>query len=139
MLLALACVAGLVRLYQYWRANRYRREALQELSGLLTRWQASKDDLAYLTQLQALLKRTAITRFPREEVAAKTGEAWLAFMNRSTGSRDYSVGKAEAFIESAYKPDAGTDINVTQIHRLAESWIRRHHPRHLAARAGGRR
>ena len=93
-------------LFQRWRVNRYRREALAEMSQLFDAWQANSDDLAYIEALQRLLKRVALTSFPREDVASLTGEAWVQFLDRSTGSHDFSMGEAEALIDASYKREA---------------------------------
>jgi hypothetical protein len=128
---ALLVIAALTWLFRYWRANRYRREAMSELTQLFENWQKNEDDLAYLESLQRLLKRAALTSFPREDVAGLTGEAWVQFLDRTTGSRDFSIGEAEALIDGTYRPDISVDIE--SLHLVAKGWIQKHHPRHLEA------
>ena len=55
--------------------NAYRRAALQEL--------ATADAGA----ISAILKRTALAAFPREQVASLSGAEWLAFLDRTGGTR----------------------------------------------------
>tara|TARA_B110000116_G_scaffold205585_1_gene180720 strand:+ start:526 stop:1074 length:549 start_codon:yes stop_codon:yes gene_type:complete len=128
---ALLVIAGLTWLFRYWRANRYRREAMSELAQLLENQHQDEDDQAYLEALQRLLKRAALTCFPREEVASLTGEAWVQFLDRTSGSHDFSIGEAEALIDGTYRPDISVDVE--SLHLVAKSWIRKHHPRHLEA------
>jgi hypothetical protein len=128
---ALLVVAALTWLYRYWRANRYRREAMSELARLLENWHKNEDDLAYLDALQKLLKRAALTSFPREEVASLTGEAWVQFLDRTTGSHNFSIGEAEVLIDGTYRPDISVDIGT--LHQVAKSWIQKHHSRHFAS------
>jgi hypothetical protein len=125
----LMVIAGLTWLYRYWRANRYRREAMSELDRLLANWHKNEDVLAYLQALQKLLKRAALTSFPREEVASLTGEAWVQFLDRTTGSHNFSIGEAEVLIDGTYRPDISVDIET--LHRIAKSWIQKHHSRHF--------
>jgi len=127
----LLVIAGLTWLFRYWRANRYRREAISELTQLLKDQHKDEDDQAYLEALQRLLKRTALTGFPREEVASLTGEAWVQFLDRASGSHDFSMGEAEALIDGNYRPDISVDVEC--LHMVAKSWIQKHHPRHLNA------
>ncbi|MGI9322108.1 MAG: DUF4381 domain-containing protein [Pseudomonadales bacterium] len=134
LLALLALTASLVQLCRHWWSNRYRREALKELDALLVAWQTAGDDHRYLAQVQTLLKRTALTRFPREQVAGMTGESWVTFLDHSTATHDYSLGDAEVLIDGLYKPK-GT-INVERIHQLAETWIKTHHPKHQADQPG---
>lgn len=131
LLALLALIAGCVSLARRWRANRYRREARAELEQLLLDWQQHQDDQAYVDALQHLLKRTALTRFPREAVAGLTGEAWVQFLDRSTGSHDFSLGAPEALIDGHYRP--GLDIDVPALSSAALQWINRHDPKHLAS------
>ena len=48
------------------RRNAYRREALRELEE------------ADAADISAILKRTALVAFPREQVASLSGAAWMA-------------------------------------------------------------
>ncbi len=116
-------------LIRNWRANRYRREALSEMHDLFASWQANGDDLAYIEALQNLLKRVALSSFPREDVACLTGEAWVQFLDRSTGSHDFSMGEAEVLIDGNYRPDVSVDVHA--LHATSVQWIKRHHTKHL--------
>ena len=128
-----ALTALIVRAFRHWRANRYRREAIKELNALLTDWQSHHDDLVYLTSLQQLLKRVALTRFPRDDVASLTGEAWVQFLDRSSGSHDFSMGEMELLIDGSYRPDVA--VNVESMQFFALQWIRQHHSRFLEPRS----
>lgn len=136
-ILAGLAAAGLLALmiwaYRRWRANRYRREAIKELSGLLTDWRNHQDDSAYLASLQLLLKRVALTRFPRADVASLTGEAWVQFLDRSSGSHDFSMGEMEVLIDGNYRQDV--TVNVESLQTFALQWIRQHDSRFLEAAA----
>lgn len=118
-------IAGCTWLFRRWKENRYRREALKELDCLLIEWHEHQSDLVYLQSLQRLLKRVALTRFPREDVASLTGEAWVQFLDRSTGSHDFSMGATESLIDGNYRQ--GAEINVETLQKIATNWIRNHH------------
>lgn len=123
-LLWLACLA-----IRKWRSNRYRREAILVLNQLLEDWQQHGDDHAYLASLQQLLKRVALTCFDREQVASLTGEAWLQFLDHSSGSHDFSMGDMEVLIDGNYRHEV--TVNVTSLQGFALQWIRRHDRRFL--------
>ena len=59
---------------RHHRRSSYRREALRELAS------ADAHDIS------AILKRAALVAFPREQVAALSGPAWLAFLDRTGGT-----------------------------------------------------
>ena len=128
--IALALVLyGIYWLIQRWIANRYRREAMSELHQLRADWNDHGDDQLYLEALQRLLKRVALTRFPRDDVAGLTGEAWVQFLDRSTGSHDFSMADSEALIDGAYREDVSIDIQ--GLETTAKTWIEKHDTRHL--------
>ncbi len=131
LLLLMGLVSGLVWLVNRWRAGRYRRQARAELADLLVSWQTHHDHQAYLQALQQLLKRVALTCFPRDRVASLTGEAWVAFLDRSSGGSDFSMGAGEILIDGGYKPAVAIDPGLLGLHQAALRWLNRHHPKHL--------
>ena len=124
----LITIAALIWLLRVWSSNRYRREALRELNNFFTIWDKDKDDHAYLQSLQNLLKRTALTAFPRELVAGLTGEAWVQFLDQTTDRNDFRIGKGEALIDRGYHADFSVDV--ASLHSLAKKWIEKHFWRH---------
>ena len=121
-LLLIALGAALFWLYRNWRANRYRREALAELESLRSEFGGAP--VAYLEHYSALLKRVALTRYSREQVAGLTGESWTLFLDRTGGTQEFTMGAGQALISGAYEKDSNADI--TSLHRITEHWIRRH-------------
>lgn len=121
--------AALWALFQYWRRNRYRREARTQLRDIYAQWEQTRDDHAYLQAVQTLLKRVALTRFPRSNVASLTGEAWVLFLDQSSGSHDFSMSQSEALIDGNYRQDA--QIDPAALQQSALQWINLHDPKHL--------
>lgn len=111
-LFALLLLAVLLKVFMHWQANRYRREALAMLENTPP------------AGLSALLKRVALTVWPREEVADLTGEPWLQFLDR-TGSMNLFAGGAGKHLESvAFNPAA--DAGAPDLRRAAREWIQKH-------------
>lgn len=76
LVLVLLIAAGAwIRMARRHQSNAYRRAALQ---------QAGELDAA--AELVALLKRTALSAWPRDEVASLGGEAWIEWLGRTAGS-----------------------------------------------------
>lgn len=67
-------------------ANRYRAEALAALDDLSAAVTDIDRRAPALVTVSELLKRTALTAFPRDEVARLSGEEWVAFLNRHAPS-----------------------------------------------------
>lgn len=112
-----------------WQRNRYRREALAELSreevGLFNPGKRA----AALAALAELLKRTALSAWPRIEVAALTGPAWLEFLDRTGRTTGFTQGPGSILERVAYDSRAALALNeptIRDIAVLVRHWISRH-------------
>ena len=93
-LLVLLIVIAAALIYRQRRPSvRLRRFALRELKNLQV---TINDDIAFARELENLLRRYAVARFGRDEVASLSGERWIAFV----------VGHGGA----AWSGDAGTSL-----------------------------
>jgi Ca-activated chloride channel family protein len=105
------------------RSNGYRREALAEL-----RWIErgdTADTRAVVADLAALVRRTALAAFPREQIVALTGPAWRAFLDRSYRGDEFSRGAGRA-LEAAYRPMPPEQSALPALIELVRRWIRHH-------------
>jgi Domain of unknown function (DUF4381) len=103
-----------VHLVRRWFANRYRREALRELL------------LARPEEISELLKRTALSTFPREQVAALSGEGWLRFLDESAKSDLFASAPANRLEELAYRTGTLSSEDEAALRHAAGTWIRSH-------------
>ncbi|WP_084214145.1 DUF4381 domain-containing protein [Terriglobus sp. TAA 43] len=113
-MLAILLIALAAFLWHRWRRNRYRREALHELAHT---------DVGDISEL---LKRTALSAWPRAEVASLTGPAWLAFLNGSARQASFDrsiVDQLEATAFSSSKPSQEAE---SSIRSAASLWITHH-------------
>ncbi|MCP4896034.1 MAG: DUF4381 domain-containing protein [bacterium] len=116
---------GVWLLIRRWRANAYRRDAMQELRSLDV--DNSQGMASMLTMLPDLLKRVALTAFPRIEVAALSGPTWHQFLDRTMHEKRFTGEVGETLDRVAYVPD--TDVPSQDGQRLlaaAARWIVRH-------------
>lgn len=118
------------RLIRRFQKNRYRRSALAELAIIEGELQQPDRRAEALAEIPVLLKWTALAAFPRSEVAALTGEQWLAFLDRTLGGKDFTVGEGRLLSELAYAPAAKTarfsDESIRNLLQLIRRWIKRH-------------
>lgn len=115
VLLALAILALAWRRWRAWRDDRYRREALRELAAMT--------DLA---GLPSLLKRAALSAFPRDRVAALHGAAWHRFLDESA-SLDTFVPRCGAALDRlAYGGGAPAADEAQALRAAARAWLERH-------------
>lgn len=101
-LLLLVFAWSVYRLLQHWLKNRYRREALHELQLLENSIQNSTQRDAGLRQIPVLLKRTALSAYPREQVASLTGKDWISFLNSCIKNTAFSEPVASTLEQAAY-------------------------------------
>lgn len=131
--LAVAFLFFAVRFFLQWQRDRYRREALLEWRRhevLLHHPDSRADGLAGMAEL---LKRAAVSAWPRERVASLTGARWLAFLDETGGTTGFSSGSGALLENAAYDPrgvSALDDSRVRAAAELARDWLKNH-------RAGG--
>ena len=103
LILALLTSFGLA----YWRHRRLRGPtALQAARAELDRLEADTAMPARekLQALSILMRRAAMSLYPREEVAGLSGEAWRRWLAGRTGD-DRSMGKLGVYLDHApYRP-----------------------------------
>jgi hypothetical protein len=116
-----------------YERQRYRRNALQELAGIETSLASGPADpmqrAALLAAIPRLLKRTSLEFAPREQVAALTGDAWLAFLQRTRGRFDAQTG-ALLTLASYAPPEQVAGLSHAEavaLIRHARDWIEHHH------------
>jgi predicted negative regulator of RcsB-dependent stress response len=103
------------------RRNRYRRDALAELKTIAAASELGPAESAQ--HIAALLKRTALAVYPRDEVAALYGADWAQFLRDSSGNDPQIADAADRLAAAAYRPDADGSV----LTGPAKRWIRLHH------------
>lgn len=124
LVMALAGLIGyLWRRRQRWR---YRRQALQELDRLYAEFREHGDGARYLQDISVLLRRTALSAFPRQEVAGLQGPAWLQWLNTTLGEgrTDFSQGPGRVLLDGPYRLQPQVEADTLQ--RLVALWIKQH-------------
>ncbi len=102
---------------RHQQRNRYRHEALQALRNI-----ELGGNLRAPGEIAAIVKRTALTVYPRTEVASLYGEAWAEFLI-DTGRNDPTIrAAAPELARAAYDQS----VSAETVMAGAERWIRRH-------------
>ena len=121
ILLIAAIVGGLYWLL--WRHKRlaYKREAMAEMTSIRTGYLESQDDQKLLSELSSLLKRTAITRYGRDEIAGLAGEQWLNFLDRTGQTSEFTQGSGR-IITNRFSPQPKVDSS--ELLNAVEHWLK---------------
>lgn len=134
ILFALLLVWGLaigLRLLIRYKRNSYRREALALLKQIEPGLQPAQTRGSALGEVAMLLKRTALSAYPREDVARLSGEEWLAFLDRSGNTHDFSRSAASVIGSISWQPQAGASLSGEELKVVVGAvrhWINQHQP-----------
>lgn len=130
LLLVWVSAIGLRLLIRYQR-NSYRREALVLLKQIEPGLQPAQTRGSALGEAAMLLKRTALSAYPRKDVAKLSGEEWLAFLDGSGNTHDFSRGAASVIGSISWQPQAGASLSDEQLKEIVGAvrhWINHHQP-----------
>ncbi|MEI9947536.1 MAG: DUF4381 domain-containing protein [Pseudomonadota bacterium] len=125
-LFAAAVVAAIA--WFVWRAvrRRYRRTAERELQALRARFQNDPQGLDALEAVPAVIKRCALGSFARSQVAALSGERWIAFLS-STGGEPFGEAASRALLTLTTRGAAAVSgADAASLFVGARTWIQRH-------------
>jgi hypothetical protein len=127
VLLALVIVVFLIHRVRLYRANAYRREAVGLLDGVEERLADPAGRDQALRDLAEVLKRTALAGWGRADVAALSGAAWVAFLEKHG---DGHGGQAlDALLDDREYQNSSSAMTLApdDVMSSARRWIRRHH------------
>ena len=126
VILALVYIA--YRIVRQWRRDRYRREALRQLSRIREEG-ALELRPADIAALNHLLKLTAMHCYTRERVASLSGEPWLNFLSESCLKNDFNIAPGNLLGDAGFFASDKLFISKDQWKGLiteGETWIRKH-------------
>jgi hypothetical protein len=121
-LLLLFVVCGIAALFFYIRKKLKdpKRFALREFKIIVERYHSSQDKAALLMECNSLLKRLAITLYPRKKVAHLSGHEWLAFL---AGSSAVSMAELPEIIQAGpYQQNVDFDANELML--FCKRWLK---------------
>lgn len=124
VLLALA-VWAVILLRRHLHRLRLRRHALEELDRCRRILERSTGNgqttVDYVNAVNAVLRRVALTHFPRRTVAGLTGERWVEFLRSHGNLQGLDARTAEALSQGRFARRCDVDPDVLQ--QLARQWI----------------
>ena len=112
-----------------WKANRHRRSALTELELLSEGIQNPAGRSSSLRKIPALLKRTALAAYPRNEVAMLTGDDWFQFLNSTVKKQLFTENTFNTLNHISYTTGDLNDINGEAANALVDAcrrWLKHH-------------
>ena len=123
----LAVLISLLIAFTVWFYRRLtRKTAVKTAKKLLLNIKQDKtlDELQKLRQLSALIRRVAISVAPRAQAAGLTGQAWLAFLDKSVKGSPFSEGIGQLLELAPYQKSSPTEAEIAQLISLCEDWLK---------------
>ncbi|GJL81239.1 MAG: hypothetical protein DHS20C01_08730 [marine bacterium B5-7] len=113
----------------HYRSNAYRRDAIKVLDDI--RSSASTDECHSkdVLRLAELLKRVAISVYPRQQVASLAGDPWLKFLDSSGGDGAFDSATGRWLTRATYQPGIISELADDEWQKLLLScrhWIMNH-------------
>ncbi|HEX5056317.1 MAG TPA: DUF4381 domain-containing protein [Gammaproteobacteria bacterium] len=135
--LLLALLLGAAIALWYWRRRgsvrwSLYRQALQELERIENGFGQKDNERLVLENLSVLLRRVAVSRHPRTQVASLTGPRWLEFLDSVSGGTGFSGGPGRILADAPYNPALRTD-NIPDLIDLCRRWLEAEFKRKPAA------
>lgn len=124
VLLLMICIRLVYRYWHRYRSNQYRRAALAELAII-----EAEQSIQALERVPALLKRTALHVWPRDQLAALSGQQWVSFLDQHCKAEPFKGRAGELLERLAYQPG---ELNITELQPLIDGvrlWIDTHRAR----------
>jgi hypothetical protein len=112
-----------------WVQNRYRRAALHELATISESLESESERTQRLRQIPGLLKRTALSAYPRSEVASLSGKDWYGFLNSTLVAPLFTAGVTSTLDVISYTTGALNEVDSSSAKDLlvvSRRWVKQH-------------
>jgi Domain of unknown function (DUF4381) len=115
-----ALVAIFYRRFRQYKRDQLKRMVLKQIEELQEKRGMGKN---ISEELSKLLKRAALARYPRHEVAGLFGEDWLLFLDKTSTTTDFSKGLGRLLLVYPYQK-AQQDLPDPLFH-LIQNWVKK--------------
>lgn len=107
-----------------WRQHRkHRYAALAELARISNNFQQTENHCQLAMEINILLRRVALAKYPDSDAAALIGIDWLAFLNQYGNTSAYTLGCGALLVHAPYQRH--TNFDADALIQLANHWIKR--------------
>lgn len=106
-----------------WRRGRPRRAAVRGIEKLRSRHHSGEAADVLTAELATLVRRAAMNRHPRAQVAGLTGHDWLKFLDGDDDDHCFTDGVGACLATAPYA--RGSTVDLGALLTLCETWVRR--------------
>ena len=123
--LALVLLAALMALavwgYGRYRVYRQKRQIMHEIDHITSSY-INKNTAIFVAEISTLLRRVALRRYDRAQVAPLTGAAWLRFLDDTGGEGAFEKGVGRILEAGPYQ-SCSSDVPAEELLALARQWV----------------
>jgi hypothetical protein len=112
-----------VWLYRRYRLYRQKQQVLAELDRIKT-LDADRQAAEFTTAVSTLLRRVALMRYARRQVAPLSGINWLHFLDETGGGGEFVSGAGQVLADGPYALHP-QKVSADRLLGLARSWIKK--------------
>lgn len=108
------------------KQNHYRKLAQQELDNIYSNYQNTQNATAFLHEISVLLRRTALTAYPKTFNASIKGQAWLDWLDRVyfNPAMQFNSEVGQQLLTASYQKNPQIDANA--LYQLCRLWLSEH-------------
>lgn len=117
------------RRLKHWYSNRYRREAIIRLRALA----GTEESTAFVSDVNRILKITALVAYSRTAVAKLSGQDWVNFLNQQCPQAPFDPQQMQLLATAVYGGSSGNDQR-PQLLAASLAWVAQHQTAQLVAR-----
>ena len=118
-LLAMA-ILKFLRFRALKRQQQYTLQALTSLEEELLKAKSTKA----LAEMNILLRRLALTYFPRKKIASLTGAEWLKFLDESGHTTNFSKGAGQILADVPYLKHIPDSADLNGLSEAVKKWVK---------------
>ncbi len=113
-------------LFLYFRNRRMRYSAItlarKELEAIQEKFSRDNNPEHLVREVSILIRRLAISLFPRADVAHLTGESWLEFLDQQVDGKPFTSGDGRILVDAPYRKNFVSE-DIESIVRNCSQWI----------------
>lgn len=130
LLLILVLLIGawlVLKLLRRMRQKKHQQQILNEYTVLETKLLNNPNNEA-IANINIFLRRLAISKYPRSDIASLTGANWLQFLDESGNTQEFSKGIGRILVDAPYQSGELKNFNskefTSSFTSLIRAWIK---------------
>ncbi len=112
-----------IKFIRYKKLKKQQQRILQALAKLEGKLRKDRNTVA-LAEINILLRRLALMRYPRKQIASLTGKNWIDFLDNSGNTQDFSKGAGRVLADVPYLAQMPEKIDIKELSRVVKKWVK---------------